>query len=323
MKKLSYLFVSLFLVAAMVSCQKDGSDEIVLKGQTVKTVSGPETIVKPYIIPGANNGGNRTCAEVEAAFSLPSGYFRCGEKIDYNNGNFAGNFPDGLTVTVKDGTFVTFELKDCIEIDGKFFRVGAVIVKGSNEANVYYYEGGSYGDTGLASPVNKNGKPAGLSNLSFCFVECIPEPELVMVMKTYLAPYPVDENTSKEWAGTRGVGTDFNSLHLGYISYDYKGININPVFLGKWGDEIGTISASDYYVDGIRYLEVVLKLKDGVNWQFGESFLYVGTADGYKHYIELNANDGLYYSQYKRFPFYESEISSVRTFIIPFSEIKD
>jgi hypothetical protein len=319
MKKLSYLFISLFIVAAMVSCQKTDSDSIVLKSGTVKTVSSPVVSVTPYIIPGDNNGGNRTCAEVEAAFSLPAGYLKCGEKIDFNNGSFAGSFPEGLTVTVTDGTYVTFELKDCIEIDGKFFKVGAVIVKGGNAANVYYYEGGSYGDTGLASPANKNGKPAGLSNLSFCFVECIPEPELVMVMKTYLAPYPVDENASKEWAGTRGEGSDVNSLHLGYISYDYDGININPIFLGKWGNEIGTISASDYYVDGIRYLEVVLKLNEGTNWQFGESFLYVGTADGYKSFIELY--DGLYYTQYRSFPFQESEISAVRTFIIPFSEL--
>jgi hypothetical protein len=321
MKKLSYLFVSLFIAAALFSCQKEGSNEIVLKSQTVKAVSGPETTVKPYIIPGDNNGGNRTCAEVEAAFSLPAGYYRCGEKIDYNNGSFAGNFPDGLAVTVTDGTFVAFELKDCIEIDGRFFKVGAVIVKGGNDANVYYYEKGSLGDSGLASPVNKNGKPAGLSNLSFCFVECIPEPELVMVMKTYLAPYPVDENASKEWAGTSGEGSGVNSLHLGYIKYDYKGININPIYYAASGGAIGTISASDYYVDGIRYLEVVLNLNEGSEWQFGESFLYVGSIEGYKDY--LMTMDALEYTQFGIFPFHVSGISGVRTFIIPFSDIKD
>jgi len=320
MKKLSFLLVSLFIIAAMVGCQKTDSDEIVLKSNKVNTVSSPAALVNPYIIPGDNNGGNRTCAEVEAAFNLPEGYFRCGEKIDYNNGNFAGSFPEGLTVTVSDGTYVTFEMKDCIEIDGRSFKVGAVIVKGGNAANVYYYEGGSLGDINLASPANKNGKPAGLSNLSFCFVECLPEPKLVMVMKTYLAPYPVAENASREWAGTRGEGSDVNSLHLGYIKYDYKGININPIYYYcSLENEIGTISASDYYVDGVRYLEVVLNLNEGTEWQFGETFLYVGTAEGYKGFIATI--DLLEFTQFRSFPFNATDITSIRTFIIPFSEI--
>jgi len=108
MKKLSYLFVSLFIIAALASCTKDDGGPIELKCNTVKVVSGPVAYVTPYIIPGPNNGGNRTCADVEAAFNLPAGFFRCGEKIDYDNGNFAGSFPDGLIVTVTDGTYVSF-----------------------------------------------------------------------------------------------------------------------------------------------------------------------------------------------------------------------
>jgi len=318
MKKLSYLFISLFIVAAMVSCQKEGSDEVVLKGNTVKTESGPAAGVIPYIIPGDNNGGNRTCAEVEAAFALPAGYLKCGAKIDYNNGNFAGKFPEGLTVTVEDGVYVNFTMAECIEIDGKFFKVGAVIVKGGNAANVYYYAGGSLVDTGLASPANKNGKPAGLSNLSFCFVECGPEnPELVIALKTYLVqpklgvtPTFIDFG----WAVSGGleVSTE-RGLHMGYNWYSYTGDNefdLVKATLDEIIGKIGTIKARDYWDNGIHYLEVIIDTEDpGI--LFSSTYLYVGSLEGYKK---------LYF---KSFRFIQTETADVRKFVIPFSEIID
>jgi len=318
MKKLSYLFASLFIVAAMVSCQKDGSDEVVLKGNTVKTESAPAGAVTPFIIPGENNGGNRTCAEVEAAFTLPAGYFRCGEKIDYNNGNFAGKFPEGLTVTVTDGTYVTFEMMDCIEIDGRSFKVGAVIVKGGNAANVYYYEGGTFSDMDLASPANKNGKPAGLSNLSFCFVECGPEnPELVVALKTYLVKPKLavtPEFSDFGWAVSGGleVSTE-RGLHMGYNWYSYTGDNefdLVKATLDNIIGKIGTIKARDYWDNGVHYLEVIIDTEDPGIF-FGTTYLYVGSLEGYKK---------LYF---KSFRFVEDEIADIRKYVIPFSEIVD
>lgn len=318
MNKLNYLFVSLFIVAAIVSCQKDGSDDVVLKGNTVKTESLPVTAVIPYIIPGDNNGGNRTCAEVEAAFTLPSGYFRCGEKIDYTDGNFAGKFPEGLTVTVTDGTYVTFEMKDCIEIDGRFFKVGAVIVKGGNDANVYYYEGGSIGDEDLASPVNKNGKPAGLSNLSFCFVECEPEmPELVIALKTYLVKPKQGETPAYSdfgWAVSGGLGVSTErGLHMGYNLYSYIGDNefdLVKATLDEIIGKTGTIKARDYWDNGIYYLEVIIDTEDPVIF-FGKTYLYVGSPEGYTN---------LYFTSFR---FVQTEIADVRKFVIPFNEIID
>jgi hypothetical protein len=65
-----------------------------------------------------------------------------------------------VTVTVTDGTFVAF--------DSTGAYVGAAIVKGSNDANVYYYAPpGVASDSGLASPP-VGGGAAGLSNLTFC-----------------------------------------------------------------------------------------------------------------------------------------------------------
>ena len=45
----------------------------------------------------------------------------------------------------------------------------AVIVKGSDAANVYSYDGTVLSDTNLVTPTNASGKPAGLSHLEFCF----------------------------------------------------------------------------------------------------------------------------------------------------------
>ncbi|KTB48430.1 hypothetical protein DEALK_12760 [Dehalogenimonas alkenigignens] len=45
----------------------------------------------------------------------------------------------------------------------------AVIVKGGPDANVYYYDPESFGDTGLHAPVVPSGKWANLSHIEFCF----------------------------------------------------------------------------------------------------------------------------------------------------------
>lgn len=170
----------------MVSCEKD--DLSMGKGSAKNEIvyfdregSSPDSDleVTPYIIPGQNHGGNRTCEEVEAAFGLGEDYFySTSGKFDYeydedlgkwvwidDDGMIYVDFP-GITVTVTDGTYVEFEL------DNPGLCVGAVIVKGSNDANVYFYDNGVKSDEGLAAPINASGNPAGLSNLTFCFVEC-------------------------------------------------------------------------------------------------------------------------------------------------------
>jgi len=110
MKKLTYLFAALLMVAALGSCEQDDSEIVLKKGNT----GSPAAIIQsgggviPVIIKGSNNGGNVTCAEVAAYFKHPEGYFRCGEKIDFNDDMFDGEFPDGLMVVVKDGKYVSF-----------------------------------------------------------------------------------------------------------------------------------------------------------------------------------------------------------------------
>ncbi len=116
--------------------------------------------VTPYLIAGENNGGNRTCAEVGLAFFNDAAYYEfSSERTNYTDGSFDAAFPAGLSVST-DGTFVSFS---------STFGIGAVIVKGSNNANVYVYEPQVRSDSRLASPPNSSGGPAGLSNITFCW----------------------------------------------------------------------------------------------------------------------------------------------------------
>lgn len=127
--------------------------------------------VTPFIIAGANPGGNRTCAEAGAAFGATFDYDT--SKVDFPGfvatsfewTSVIGDVPTGqyVTVTVTDGKYVAFS--------STTIKVGAAIVKGSNDANVYYYPLGVLADSGLASPLNASGDPAGLSNLTFCGFE--------------------------------------------------------------------------------------------------------------------------------------------------------
>lgn len=141
MGKINYLLMSLVIGIVLVSCQKDDNTPVSTKGATASGQSSGATIgnnngngnginnsnnsngssVTPQIIAGANNGGNRTCAEVGSAFMNDAEYFDfCGEKIDYTDGGFKGQFPEGLDVST-DGKYVSFEADQCIRIGDKFY----------------------------------------------------------------------------------------------------------------------------------------------------------------------------------------------------------
>jgi hypothetical protein len=135
--------------------------------------------ITPYIIAGANPGGNRTCEEVAAATSGLDGFSNSSGKLDYEEGKFwevydkvnpennvEGSWPEGFKITVTNGTFVSWTFTPPA---GKCLDAIAFIVKGSADANVYVYGPDLYNDAGLASPVNASGGSAGLSNLTICY----------------------------------------------------------------------------------------------------------------------------------------------------------
>lgn len=325
MRKLKYFSAILIIVTAVASCEKVATDEsnleVMMKSAIViDNASDPVSFkgIVPQIIKGANRGGNVTCNEVASVYGTT--FDLCWDKLDYGdfdaNGTFEfnGAFPEGLTVTT-DGRFVSFLMTECVSIGDKYYKIGAVIVKGSNNANIYYYPDGMMSDSGLAAPYNSSGSPAGLSNLTFCLVECEEElPELVIVLKTYIQ-HPVGQF----WAGTIGTGSEINSLHLGYVTYHYNGLNSFTLYgsaTSSW--PVGTLTASDYVEDGVRYLEIVVTCdEDGL--LFLDSHLFVGTAAGYNNY--LTTADGITYTDYLDFPFFENDIAATRVFKIPFTEL--
>ena len=129
---------------------------VALAWTTVQSLPVSNGGIIPYnIIPAPEDkfpGGNVECWQL--------GYDFGSARANYTGGGFDAYFPAGVSVTVTDGTYVAWT---------STFPVGAVIVKGSNAANIYEYSGGSYGDSGLASPINASDGSAGLSNLTFCW----------------------------------------------------------------------------------------------------------------------------------------------------------
>lgn len=287
-------FVFIFVAAAVISCSKenrnDNGMDLMKNAKDVPIdsrvaslpisdgdLSDPDDGVEPYIIPGANNGGNRTCAEVAAEWGLNPNPFLCGTKVDYSGDDFSSKFPSWLHVTVTDGTFVSFSMDKCAMINGKYYRVGAVIVKGSSDANVYYYPNGTLFDSGLASPVNASGAAAGLSNLTFCLIECKEQPNLVIALKTWF--------DNGRWACTSGgpenisfVGYyDFIPYHQGYKIYYTAETSPLSADLSK---PVGNLMIADSDQDG--FLDVTIDNSLMPDKKFTKASLFVGTLEDYK-----------------------------------------
>ena len=292
MKKLQYILAGLVLVFALVSCEKQNKHD--LDVDAIKAAKANKAVVElgenipwsdagvvPEVIPGENKGGNRTCDEVYAYFSnLYDGPYLCGDKIDWDDDaeGFAGSFPDGLLVTVND-IYVSFEIPGgCLNIGGLFYKVGAVIVKGSNAANVYFYPNGSDFDTGLAAPGNKHM----VSNLTFCFVPCqIEEADLVVAMKAFV-------NVPREELPSYGdvihtVGTPLPNIDfVEYVSYSLgDGPATFVLNSERSGPEVGTMTVDDGMEGEDRYLYVNIDTDDD-GWDFNGDgcYLYVGSLAG-------------------------------------------
>lgn len=104
--------------------------------------------------------GNPTCAQLGYENSI---------KID---SPVSGTY-DGITFT--------------LNADKKHFDwsstsgVDAVIAKGGNRANVYYYDPVSTGDNGMVAPLNNGGQVPTLSHAVFCYDEFDQVPEFSVV----------------------------------------------------------------------------------------------------------------------------------------------
>lgn len=156
MKKFLFIsFLSLATTAAIfTACSKSVDSESATQRTSVAGIN-------PVVVVGDNNGGNVTCDEAALNAGL-SGYEFTTGKQDYPFND--ASFSNGVSVTT-DGTNVSWSITPPA---GFCVSTVAVIVKGGPAANVYHYNGLS-SDSGLASPVNASGNPAGLSNLTICY----------------------------------------------------------------------------------------------------------------------------------------------------------
>lgn len=79
-----------------------------------------------------------------------------------------GNYPtgEGNTITISNSNSYTFDWSST-------WPVTCVIVAGGNQANVFYYPGGAYGDTSLYAPLNPNTPDPSdtfqVSHVTFCY----------------------------------------------------------------------------------------------------------------------------------------------------------
>ncbi len=84
-------------------------------------------------------------------------------KVDQDPGNGVWSDGDFTVTTNTDGVYLAWTSN---------IGVDAVIMKGGDDGNVYVYDppAESFGDSGLASPINPNtGRPYDISHVSFCY----------------------------------------------------------------------------------------------------------------------------------------------------------
>lgn len=254
------------MVVALVSCDKDQYEvsDTQLKEAYVQSYSTPISfpgVITPVILAvDKPKGGNVSCTDVEQAFDVD---LLGGTKIDYiSETQFEGAFPEWLNVEL-DGIYVSFAMDGCVTIDGKKYKVGAVIVKGSNAANVYFYPGGTLSDGHLAAPGDKYM----VSNLTFCFVECT-TPALVIAAKAYL------ENN---WVCTSGGpgSIDF----IGYYNFEPNIVGNKLYYYAREDMPIGNIVVAN--VDEDSNWEVILGTEYAPGYFYTDVYLFVGTLDEY------------------------------------------
>ncbi|MDT8402624.1 MAG: hypothetical protein RQ743_13095 [Bacteroidales bacterium] len=301
MKKLNFLFVSLIAVALLFSCEKEATyNDGMLKKGTIEAPCDP--IGDLITVESSNPGGNITCDEVAETVGWESYY--CTDKVDYD-GDFEGSFPEGINVEVTGGRYIQFWLDDykCIEINGTFYMVGAVIVKGGPTANVYYYENGAVSDCGLSAPVNQSGKPAGLSNLTFCLIPCddyVPD---------YVIAFKSQTTDSDGYNAYTVIPNDEQNCDKLVDPYLFTEGIVGKVYLNGVMS-IGNITVGNF--DGDEQLEVKIdnEYMNGVLFT-GESYLFVGTI------TEFCALSGPYYYNYDKITPISSPVSEL-IFDLPF-----
>ena len=132
---------------------------MLLAFSTVAMAAVTPTLMDPW----QSGNAEFECAQV--------GTYEFAYKVDnWNISDFEKPIFDGNGTWVLEGQTITI-----LNSNGTYFdwlatnSVGAVIVKGGNAANVFYYDPQAFSDQGLYSPVNASGKQAEVSHVTFCW----------------------------------------------------------------------------------------------------------------------------------------------------------
>jgi len=211
-------------------------------------------------------GGNVECFQVAEQFPDLDLIGTTGRN-DYNSDGFANPWPAGLEVKVYDNKSVSFAVTGPIDLGSgaKCYKVGAVIVKGSDASNIYTYPDGASHDIGLTPPENASGSPAGLSNLTFCFIEC--KEDLIIAVKVWYK-----EGNNLLW----GVSTGTNIFTGGtWCAEGALGINSYP------GTTYISIekARTDLVIGGVNVNNGIVTITLNEGLVLDEAYIFIGTLE--------------------------------------------
>jgi hypothetical protein len=277
MKKLSWLFVMAIFAYA---CQ---TDDIVSMEENASGKINRNAASVGAVVHNDGPGGNAECGE---GYELTSG------RINYENGAFDGEWPEGFTVTT-DGTNVSWSYEDpngvlCI-------KNMQVIVKGGPNSHIYTYTEGVQGDEGLTAPINTSGKrarPYGLSNLTFCYnlEPCEDTPEVCYDDETAWAAGTRYENPGN-WATFTAYDGSANTVTL----FAGRTIAIGTVTFGEVDESSVEITISLGANANFQDVAENVKIQDYASAPSGNpaigNFAHKGNATGKTFSISVPANN--------------------------------
>ena len=297
----------LFAIAAISSCNLIPWEDL-----TENMNKDIDTFTKSKIY----KGGNVDCSQVADEYPQLNLMQTTGRNdYDPSTDSFAFGWPAGLAVKVMDDGSVSFQIDGAIDLgDGLCYKIGAVIVKGSTASNIYTYPGGAIQDIGLVAPDNASGTPAGLSNLTFCFIECEEEEEVLIAVKSW---YWMSEESriNKVWSD---YNYTMSTSPAGFYEFttgkwcDLLGINYYPGTTSfPLTNDTGTVTVEEGWPEGVHSLIITVDLVDGLVFDF--TSIYVGDLQGLKETLDA---DGC--PIYSSWPYKNTLNTNTHTFTIPF-----
>lgn len=251
------MLIALFTLALIWACSDEANqvtNEIALSKSGIEPVPSGGTAnsdqgITPYVL--TIDGipiGDPDCLDVAEAFGFSEEFEFSSGKLNYNSetGTFDGDWPEGLTVTVTPeywnnnlGTYVEWSFTPPAGYCNLLNM--AVIVRGCDEANVYFYPNGDITtDSGLASPIGTGSVPCVLENLTFCYnLEPCEEEKCYGGSETAFGGN--NEGGGKAWwfyydVETGGEQTIWAGQHMDAGSVEYVGGQI-MINLDGWGLE--------------------------------------------------------------------------------------